>query len=470
MLPDALPRPRDHQDSRRLAERLGESLRIRRFSKMRTEAVPQWLRQRRESQEYEVSRCPLESLADWNLAPGTGDIVHRAGRFYAIAGLEAQAGDAPPRSQPVIVQPEIGILGVLAKEFDGVLHFLLQAKMEPGNVNVLQLSPTVQATRSNYQRAHGGRTPDYLEHFLATSGGIVHHDSLQSEQGSYYLHKRNRNIVVETTREVPVRDGFCWLTLGQVTDLSRLDNVLNMDARTVFSALAASGGGRLPTPFRDALARSLHEHRMLLSTPALLSWLTEARTNRTVRQRRVPLRQVAGWRHVDGELRPDDDTGLSVIGVDVRASTREVSHWNQPMITSAGTGLHAFVVKSFDGVAHVLVRAHTEPGTQDVAEIGPTVQTGPQMFADPRAEAEIRRYVLASPPARVHADCVLSEEGGRFYHVQNRYMIVEADAGFAPDLPPDYAWATLRQLADLVRFGNQLNIEARSLLCLLYGV
>ena len=32
----------------------------------------------------------------------------------------------------------------------------MQAKVEPGNINSIQLSPTLQATRSNYTKAHGG--------------------------------------------------------------------------------------------------------------------------------------------------------------------------------------------------------------------------------------------------------------------------------------------------------------------------
>ena len=49
--------------------------------------------------------------------------------------------------QPIIDQPEIGFLGILCKEIKGSLHFLLQAKIEPGNKNFVQLSPTLQATR-----------------------------------------------------------------------------------------------------------------------------------------------------------------------------------------------------------------------------------------------------------------------------------------------------------------------------------
>ncbi|CAM5359048.1 GDP-mannose 4,6-dehydratase [Streptomyces cyaneofuscatus] len=91
-------------------------------------------------------------------------------------------GDAGPAwHQPIIVQPEVGILGILVKEFDGVPHFLMQAKMEPGNSNLLQISPTVQATRSNYTKAHKGADVRYLEYFRGPRQGRVLADVLQSE-------------------------------------------------------------------------------------------------------------------------------------------------------------------------------------------------------------------------------------------------------------------------------------------------
>ena len=33
----------------------------------------------------------------------------------------------------------------------------MQAKIEPGNINKIQLSPTIQATKSNFTQKHGGR-------------------------------------------------------------------------------------------------------------------------------------------------------------------------------------------------------------------------------------------------------------------------------------------------------------------------
>ena len=53
---------------------------------------------------------------------------------------------------------------IIKQKKQGKDFYLLQSKIEPGNINGVQLSPTVQATKSNYLRKHGGKNTvlDYL--------------------------------------------------------------------------------------------------------------------------------------------------------------------------------------------------------------------------------------------------------------------------------------------------------------------
>ena len=161
--------------------------------------------------------------------------------FFSIDGIHIQTNyrDVSTWDQPIINQPEIGFLGFIVKKIQGVYHFLMQAKIEPGNLNVVQLSPTLQATRSNYTRVHKGAIPKYLEYFTGEKNVYVLVDQLQSEQGARFLHKRNRNIIVEVEESDPIEilDGFIWLSLGQIKELISYPNVLNMDTRTVISCI-----------------------------------------------------------------------------------------------------------------------------------------------------------------------------------------------------------------------------------------
>ena len=164
---------------------------------IRSAGVREWLADRARAIRCSVTRVPFAELDAWSFDPDTGNIVHDSGRFFTVAGIRVDDDHGLRASQPILNQPEIGILGLLTREFDGIRRYLVQAKMEPGNINTLQLAPTVQATRSNYMRVHGGRKTRFLEHFRGAGRGRPVVDVLQSEQGSWFLRKRNRNMVVE---------------------------------------------------------------------------------------------------------------------------------------------------------------------------------------------------------------------------------------------------------------------------------
>src|SRR6185369_4281815 len=115
--------------------------------------VDRWLKTQLLAPSLNITTISLKDLAEWSVNPETGNISHDTGRFFSIVGVDVRHRTKNGEinwDQPVIDQPEVGILGILAKRIKGVLHFCLQAKEEPGNINSVQLSPTVQATFSNY--------------------------------------------------------------------------------------------------------------------------------------------------------------------------------------------------------------------------------------------------------------------------------------------------------------------------------
>ena len=204
-----------------------------------TQAVEKWIEDRYKKVKVDVSRTTFDKLQGWKVDKETGNIHHQSGKFFTIEGVEIEvSGDNVKKwSQPIINQPEIGYLGFLVKKFNGILHFLIQAKIEPGNVNNVQLSPTIQATRSNYKRVHEGKSPAYLDYFKDRKGTVLI-DQLQSEQGARFFRKRNRNIIIEVDDDVEVLEDFMWVTLGQIKELLKIDNLVNMDTRTVISGIS----------------------------------------------------------------------------------------------------------------------------------------------------------------------------------------------------------------------------------------
>ncbi|GAA3233915.1 NDP-hexose 2,3-dehydratase family protein [Dactylosporangium siamense] len=423
---------------------------------LRTADVPEWFAQRRRAHEFRVRRIPFAQLDRWDFDQETGNLRHRTGRFFTIEGLAVSAADDPTPiwQQPIIVQPEIGILGILAKEFNGILHFLMQAKMEPGNTNLLQLSPTVQATHSNYTGVHDGAPVRYLDYFTQLDRHRVLADVLQSEHGSWFFQKSNRNMIVETDDDVPLDDDFRWLTLGQIGELFRRDNVVNMDARTVL-----------------ACAPTVHDEAGALdSDTGLLSWLTTERSRQRIRAALVPLDGLDGWTRSDTELDHHREHYFRVVAVAVEAGNREVTAWTQPLIEPDGPGVHAFLCRSFGGVPHLLVNARAEGGLLDAVELGPTVQCQPAYHVDPLTgqRSPFLDAVLRAEPERILYAARHCEEGGRFLRAESRYMVVEADEHEAPTEPPaGYRWVTPGQLASLARYSRYVNVQARTLLAVI---
>ncbi|MER5460500.1 NDP-hexose 2,3-dehydratase family protein [Streptomyces sp. NPDC002668] len=445
----------------RLPSRIALSAAAAEGVQLRTGDFAAWLAERGRVNEFRVDRIPFAELEGWSFDERTGNLAHRSGRFFTVEGLHVTEEDGPygdgPYAdwyQPIIKQPEVGILGILVKEFDGVPHFLMQAKMEPGNPNLLQLSPTVQATRSNYTRVHKGADVKYIEYFVGPRRGRVIGDVLQSEHGSWFYRKSNRNMIVEATGDVPLLDDFCWLTLGQISELLHRDNVVNMDSRTVLSCLPHpdTGGGAL------------------LSDIELFSWITGERARHDVRAERVPLASVPRWKRGESAIEHEDGRYFRVVAVSVRAGNREVTGWTQPLFEPVGQGVTAFLTREFDGVPHVLVHARVEGGFLDTIELGPTVQYTPDNYAhlDARDRPCFLDTVLRARGDRIRYEAVHSEEGGRFLNAESRCLIVDADEADAPqDPPPGYAWVTPAQLTSLVRHGHYVNVQGRTLLACL---
>lgn len=439
------------------AERLERSATfVTEGSDLRTVDVPEWLETRARSHDFLVKRIPLTELDGWSFAPRSGNLVHGSGRFFSVEGLQAYTDEGPIRSwqQPVIRQPEVGVLGLLTKEIDGVLHFLMQAKMEPGNIPLVQISPTVQATRSNRTRVHRGTSVRHLEYFTAPRQEQVLADVLHSEHGSWFHGKVNRNMIVETSDEVETTEDFRWLTLGQIGRLLRTDRTVNMCSRSVLSCLP------MEVPDSDAQ----------LTDTGLLSWLTGERARRESGARLMPLSAVEDWGRVEGSLKHTANRYFRIVGVTAEAGNREVGAWCQPLLDPVATGVSALLVRRVHGRVHLLVRARSEAGFLGGVELGPSVQCTPANWSHlyPTDRPRFLDAVLDAAPEDILYSVVHSEEGGRFLDARNHYMIVRCGPGTVPDRTPSgFVWVTPGQLVSLTMHSHYLNVQVRTLLSLI---
>jgi len=211
------------------------------FSLHSMKKVEMWFKERRKSSKLKTQIIPIKQLENWLESEKTGDVRHVTGKFFSVVGIRTitEAREVKSWSQPIINQPEIGILGFLVKKINGIYHFLIQAKEEPGNIKKVQLSPTIMATRSNFTGVHGGKLPLYLDYFLGKKSGKIIIKKLQSEEGARFYRKSNLNMVIEIPghREKKVPEDFMWVTLHQIKIMMQLENVVNAPTRSVISCL-----------------------------------------------------------------------------------------------------------------------------------------------------------------------------------------------------------------------------------------
>ncbi len=206
--------------------------------------IIEWFNKKREESDMIVEEIGIKDLKKWNTDEKTGNISHDSKGFFEIIGVKVlntfdREVGKEGWTQPMIGKNPGGILGILMKKINGVPHYLLQAKAEPGNIGKLQLSPTLQATTSNLLKAHGGKRPLFAEYFDESNNPKIIYAKWQSEDGGRFHLKSNYNMIVEIdkNKELDIPDYFIWITLYQIKQLLKIENFVGPHVRGIISYL-----------------------------------------------------------------------------------------------------------------------------------------------------------------------------------------------------------------------------------------
>ena len=206
--------------------------------------VIDWFNKKREESDMIVQEIDIKNLEKWNIQKESGNISHDSKGFFEIIGIKVsntfnREVGKEGWTQPMIAKNPGGILGILMKKINGVPHYLLQAKAEPGNIGKLQLSPTLQATTSNLLKAHGGKQPLFAEYFNESNNPKIIYAKWQSEDGGRFYLKSNYNMIVEVNEdeELVIPDYFIWVTLFQIKQLLKIENFVGPHIRGIISYL-----------------------------------------------------------------------------------------------------------------------------------------------------------------------------------------------------------------------------------------
>ncbi|MBM3182038.1 MAG: hypothetical protein FJZ86_17080 [Chloroflexi bacterium] len=419
----------------------------------RSNWVETWFSRVRDRTHLKVIRIPFNASAEWEMKDGW--LVHKSGRFFQVVAIQWDDFHHQSHAQPILRQQEMGTLGFILNNFE----LLMQAKVEPGNVGGVQMAPTCQATASNMDRIHGGDAPLFSDRFTYRGKNQIY-ESLQSEQGSRFFRKFNRNALLLAGSREPPNENYRWVPVDAVMELLHEDCLINTDARSV---LVCSPWELLVN--RDPFTReSSHFARDLAASlvapipkPGIETELWSLRT--TIHQPFITrLDELDGWQVGEESIVPISGKPFGIFQIRIEVASREVSNWDQPILSSFGEGYAELVCGRIDGVLHFLFSFQIEAG------LGNAVELGPSLVIEPGEGLPKTTYV-AHPNAVVLAEYKQSDEGGRFFQDISIYRLI--DIGEVPDDLKLEKWLTLAEIRALLSAGGWFTNEARSALSLL---
>tara|TARA_A100001011_G_C14322541_1_gene851632 strand:- start:18202 stop:18966 length:765 start_codon:yes stop_codon:yes gene_type:complete len=198
--------------------------------------IKDWFKQKKISFKSTVKQRPINKLEGWT-QENNGNLVHESGKFFSIVGVRVSENSNREIGnkgwdQPIVKEYDFngGLLGLIRTKIEGLPHYLVQARFEPGNYGIIQLGPTLQATFSNFNQEHGGRKPYYHEFFEDYKiKKNYQFNNWLSEDGGKFLNKRNLGLVknIHSNKVKEINDDFRWMSLFQINELMYSNSIIN---------------------------------------------------------------------------------------------------------------------------------------------------------------------------------------------------------------------------------------------------
>lgn len=382
------------------------------YDSQNSESLLEWINHKNNALNATLVKCALTDQNNWFIDDDFF-LRNRDHSFFQVKGIK---GTLENRfiEQPIIIQNEVGYLGFICKIIDETFKILIQAKIEPGNINKVQLSPTIQATESNFMQKHGGKIPPYFHFFEKGSVQHIIFDGKQPEQCSRFFNKFNRNIIFLTNEEIQVLPRFRWVTIGEIKKLLiTAPNVVNMDTRTVLSCLPLDD---IMGVFDAKNDESKEMEKVILNH----------RRNDNSSHTFCGLCELASWKNDNYSIKSlDENFPFSIQYFEISIDDREVKRWTQPLAVANGQALFSTLACFIDGELMLMVSIISEIGAEKYSLFGPLIQReSNELNLPPKNANEELFFSKLSSKSNVAFDILQSEEGGRFYHEQNRNVLI----------------------------------------------
>ena len=205
-------------------------------SKNTFDEVIKWITDLKCKYELTIESKSIFNIKNWQVTPY--DIRHEENKYFRViaAQVEISNREVQTWSQPLVEPLQEGIIAFFVKKINGIYHFLVQAKLESGNFDIIEMAPTVQCITGSYDKEN--RLP-FLNYVLNAKESQIRFNTLQSEEGGRFFREQNRSMIIEADESFPtiIPENYIWLTLNQLNYFLKFNNYLNIQARSLISAI-----------------------------------------------------------------------------------------------------------------------------------------------------------------------------------------------------------------------------------------
>ncbi|WP_346841267.1 NDP-hexose 2,3-dehydratase family protein [Metapseudomonas otitidis] len=342
---------------------------------------------------------------DWTI--DNLDLINTKSDYFRISLYETEKN----KTCFLITQKQQALVLLVVSEIQGTLCALLNIRFEPGLIDNVNYTTTIQSTPNNYLRQHGGKGTPFLE--LAVNPekhGCVLLDTENYDWGDLYLSKKKRFLILKLDQATPPPPGFTWVTKNALKRMAAVDHLITNDLRVCIASMDRNEPVRTPA-----------------NTPAV-----------------VPQGLVIKHQF-DYETRDAD--GLHIQFFRTQTSVREVTTWIQPLLAGCPPKQIRFVFKEDKGSKLYAVTQSSQFGL-----VGKRV-----WFPADIGNAAPCRSVFTSA------------EGGRLWrqliHIQ--LLKLDREAGNAVNCESEVVWVSEKQLMAMIASPLETSLELRMALSLI---
>ena len=383
-----------------------------------------------DSSSLSINEIGLSELDDWGF-DNDGSFSHKSGRFFSVNSIEYR-----DELSLILSQPEVGLLCNFMTIVDQTAYFLIQFKEEPGNINKVQLSPTIQATKSNYSKVHGGSLPSYWEEYTKynTDSSLVSFNL--PEQGTRYWQKYNNNKIV-LTPFIEEKRNFKWLTLGQILKFKKYDNSINSCLRSCLSLIYELYDEKGGAEKINLLEKNLQS----------INAISDSTNFKNVK---------SFYQNNSDKLKVHNNfDNFEIVGVEVSTKHREVSNWSQPLVLESKKQQYFLFTINQNGETKYIWSIDKEPGYKKGFAIGPTLK-------NISFKNDFEQKLNCFKEYKINEQFTMSEEGGRFLNFEVEHVFSEINEENFNHKNFEFLVLNKSETNEINKMGY-LSMEARSL-------